>query len=35
MLLALLRHQRWEGLARRYKGPAYARNRYDVEGTGL
>lgn len=30
VLLSSLRHQRWERFARRYNGPAYARNRYDV-----
>ena len=30
VLLSSLRHQQWDRFARRYNGPAYARNRYDV-----
>lgn len=29
VLLSSLRHQQWARFARRYNGPAYARNRYD------
>ena len=29
VLLSSLRHQQWSRFARRYNGPAYARNRYD------
>ncbi|WP_416137380.1 N-acetylmuramidase domain-containing protein [Halomonas sp. HK25] len=31
VLLSSLRHQQWDRFARRYNGPAYARNRYDVK----
>lgn len=31
VLLSSLRHQQWARFARRYNGPAYARNRYDVK----
>ncbi|MGM0638456.1 MAG: N-acetylmuramidase domain-containing protein [Pseudomonadota bacterium] len=31
VLLSSLRHQQWARFARRYNGPAYARNRYDAK----